>query len=682
MPFGAVQLLPGVNSERTPTALKAGIASSQNIRFRDALVQKIGGFELFYPFNVAGIPRDLHAWEDLNATDHLLVGTTSSLGIITGPSFVDITPQQLLTNSPPQVIATMGTSIVQITDVNLGSPLTIYDSVMVNTPITVGGLIVSGLHQIIQSISTTAYLINADFTAALANSSTATLPIFVTTTSQSIVTVTFTSHYQSPGFIFTFQTATPVGGVTIVGSYPVITVADANHFTINANMLATALATVTMNNGSASYTYNIADGPQASGAGYGTGPYDVGGYGTGTTSLVQIGIPITADDWTSDNWGQIPLACPRGGGVYQFDPNGGFAQASIVVTAPPFNNGIFVSSTLQILFCWGSTADDNVGQHLDPMLIRWSDIGDYTNFATSDTNQAGEFRIPIGSVIRGGMSAQNQNLFWTDLDLWVANYAGFPLVFGFNKIGAGAGLISSHAAQQFRGNFYWMGPSNFYKYDSSGLAVLPCPMWDYVFQNINTAFVQNVRSMPNTPFNEIGWLFPSAASSNGECDSYIKMNVTDPGSPWDGGLLSRSAWIDQTVLGNPIAATPTGSIYQHEETNDAAGNPITATMTSGYFYIDEGEDFAFVDQIYPDMIWGTYGSQQTGGAQIQISFNVINYPGDTPLTYGPYLMTSSTEYISVRFRGRQMSITITSSDGGSFWRIGKCRYRFAPAGRR
>ena len=185
--------------------------------------------------------------------------------------------------------------------------------------------------------------------------------------------------------------------------------------------------------------------------------------------------------------------------------------------------------------------------------------------------------------------------------------------------------------------------------------------------------------MPNTPFNEVGWLFPSSSSANGECDSYVKFNVTEPGRPWDYGTLARSAWMDQTVLGNPIAATPTGIIYQQETTNDNDGQPITSTFSTGYFFIAEGEEWAFVDMIIPDMKWGTYAGSQN--AQVQISFNVTNYPGDTPVVYGPYVMTSTTEYIPVRFRGRQMSITITSSDLGSFWRIGRIRYRWAPAGR-
>jgi hypothetical protein len=261
------------------------------------------------------------------------------------------------------------------------------------------------------------------------------------------------------------------------------------------------------------------------------------------------------------------------------------------------------------------------------------------------------------------------------------NYQGPPFVFGFNKIGAGAGLISSHAKQQLRGGVYWMGPSNFYRYGvGGGVEVIPCPVWDFVFQNLNTAYASNVRAMPNTPFNEVGWEFPSSASANGENDSYVKFNITEPGGPWDYGALARSAWIDQTVLGNPIAATPTGVLYQHEQGYDNDGNPITASFTTGLFYIAEGEDFAFVDQVFPDFKWGTYAGAKN--AQVLITFNVYNYAEDTPVQYGPYTVMQNSQYIATRIRGRLMSVTVQSSDLGSFWRLGKIRYRWSPAGRR
>ena len=190
--------------------------------------------------------------------------------------------------------------------------------------------------------------------------------------------------------------------------------------------------------------------------------YGAGGYGLGDSGVtVLTGTPIAATDWTSDNWGEIALACPYGGAVYQYDPTSGFLNASPVATAPPFNGGIFVSTTLQILFCWGSSETQGIGVERDPMLISWSDQGDYTVFTPSHHEPSriipGILTLALSSVEEWPSS--NQSLFWTDLDSLGSELCRISAcVFGFNKIGAGAGA-PSHAMQQLRGAVYWMGLS-------------------------------------------------------------------------------------------------------------------------------------------------------------------------------------------------------------------------------
>lgn len=682
MAFGSVRLVPGVNVEKTPTLNEASISESRLIRFKDGLAQKYGGWEKFYSLAVDGVPRDLHAWQDLNQTAHLAVGSTEQLAVITTGTLQDITPQNLSSNFAPAFTTATSSVTVGVNDPNIAN-VTNYDSILFNTPVAVGGLILSGLYPIDISTGTTTYNITAGVAATIATAAAGKVPVFTTVVDSPIVSVALATHGLSTGAKIVFPIPTTGNAVTIDGTYAAVSITDANNFTITASSQANSTTPFAMNNGSTQLVYYINIGPPAAGGGYGLGTYGTGGYGTGTTPVAQTGTPITATDWSDDNWGEILLSCPQGGGVYQFQPSGGFTNAGLVSGAPIFNGGIFVSVSQQILVCWGSTITQDIGIEQDPMLVRWSAVGDYTDFVALTTNQAGSFRIPIGSLIRGGCAVANQDLIWTDLDLWAMNYQGPPFVYGFNKVGAGAGLISSHAMQQLRGGVYWMGPSNFYRYSSNGVVVIPCPVWDFVFQNLNTAYQQNVRAMPNTPFNEAGWEFPSNASVSGECDCYVKFNITDPGAPWDygpTGAMPRSAWVDQTVLGNPIGASPAGIIYQQETTNDADGSPLNASFTTGYFFLAEGEDFVIVDQVLPDFKWGSFGGAQT--AQIQMSFNVVNYPGDTPETFGPYTVTQSTETIDTRMRARQMSITVSSSDIGSFWRLGRVRYRFAPDGRR
>lgn len=683
MPFGSVTLRPGINVEKTPTLLEAGYAQSQLIRFRDGLCQKLGGWTAFYPLALAGVPRDMHAWADLNSTNHLLVGTTQQLDVITNGALQNITPQTITSDFAPNFTTHIGSPLVEVTDPNI-SDVTVNDAVLFNTPVSVGGLILAGLYQIVAITGTHSYQITANKNATANVNNGGAVPVFTTTNTIALVSVTLNNHNAAAGTTVVFPKATTGNGVTISGAYTVNTVTSANIFVITTSTVANTSGSFSMNGGNAELVYYIALGPPPVGAGYGLGGYGLGGYGTGVVNPNQTGTAITATDWTSDNWGQIALACPENGGIYYWDPTGGFTNASLVSSGPAFNRGIFVSTSEQILIAFGSSIDEltngGFGIQQDPMLVAWSDSGNFLDFTATSINLAGNFRIPIGSMCVAGMAVSNQNLIWTDLDLWVMNFIGYPDTFGFNKIGAGAGACSSHSVLQLRAGVYWMGKSNFYQFAGGNVTVIPCPVWDFVFQNLNTAFVKNVRAAPNTPFNEAGFFFPSNASVSGECDSYVKFNITEPGAPWDYGTLPRSAWIDQTVLGPPIGAIPGGVIYQHEIGNDAAGQPLVWSFTTGYFRIAEGEDYAFVDQILPDWRWGDYGQAQT--AQIQMTFNVVNYPGDTPIQYGPYTITQATEFISVRFRGGLMSITAGGSDIGSFSRLGYIRYRYAISGRR
>lgn len=684
MPFGGVKLIPGVNVERTPTLNEAGYSASQLIRWRDGLAQKIGGWEAFYPFAVSGVPRDLHAWEDLNQVDRLAVGTTSQLGVVTKPSSLqDITPRAFLSDFTPDFSTTNGSPLVEIDDPNLTATVTTFVSVFFNTPISVGGIILSGLYPVETVTGATTYRIRAATNATSTVAGGGAVPVFTTTLGSANVSVAFNDHglsTVSPDNTIVFSIPTTGNGVTIDGLYNAASITSANAFVIQTNAQASAAGSFSMNGGDAELLYYIALGPPPVGTGYGIGGYGLGGYGTGVAPNVMTGSPITATDWSLENWGQILLACPENGGIYYWDPTGGFLNVSLVSSGPIFNTGMFVSTSAQILITFGSTVVQAIGVLQDPMLVQWSDSGNFFDFTPTESNLARNFRIPIGSRIVAGMAVSNQNLIWTDLDLWVMNFIGFPNAYGFNKIGAGAGACSMHAIQQLRGGVYWMGRSNIYRYAGNGVEVMECPVWDVIFQNINTDFLHNVRAMPNTAFNEVGYFYPSLASVNGENDSYVKFNITEPSKPWDYGPMGRSAWIDQNVFGPPIAAVSSGVIYQHEMGYDAAGQPLSWSYTTGYFRIGEGEDYAFVDQWRPDFKFGEFGRAQN--AQIKMTFNVVNFPGDTPRTYGPYLVTQTTQYISTRFRGGLVSITVSGDDLGTFSRLGYVRYRFSSDGQR
>lgn len=684
-----LKLIPGVDVEKTIALNQAGISRSALIRFEEGLAQKLGGWTKYYPVALSGIPRDMHAWESLNNVGLLSIGTTTELAIIADGDLSNITPQELLSDFAPDFTTILNDPQVEVDDPNIANVTTL-DVVYFNTPISVGGIILFGAYPIDIVTGATTYKITALTPATAAITSGGAVPSFTTTLNSSEVTVGLAAHGLAVGQFFTFPITTTGGGVTISGTYTVTSVPTADTFVIVADVEASSAATFFMNASEAELLYYINLGPSAAGIGYGLGGYGDGGYGTGVVPASQTGTPITATDWSTDNWGEDLMANPRGGGIYVWGPRSGFLNAALIATAPVFNNGLFVAMPQQILVAWGSTTSIaglplGLNGNLDPLLIRWSDIEDFTTWLPASGNQAGSFRISNGSSIKGALQASTQALIWTDLGIWSMQYVNQPLIFGFRNIGNGCGLVGAHAAGVLQQTVYWMSSYNFFALGSGGVQEIPCPVWDAVFQDLDTANIEKCRAWPNSTFGEMWWFYPSASGGTGECDSYVKYSVSESAklgtAVWDYGPLPRSAAIDQSVLGQPIAASPQGVIYLHETTMDADGQPLLASYETGWFAISEGWDLTFIDQFWPDFrfkFWNSTG----GSANVQMLITTADYPNGPQTVNGPYSITDAATFIGTRARGRLAKIAVSSADVGTWWRTGLSRYRAAKAGRR
>jgi hypothetical protein len=672
MPHSQLTIVPGVNTEKTLAANESGVSQSSFIRWRDGMAEKRGGWTTYINTSFGGTIRALHAWQDLSARNWLAVGTTTLLNVVNNGVIKDITAQTVLVPGLSVSVSTTASSpTVTITDT--GRNATIYNVVVFNTPVSVGGIVLSGPYQIVQG-GTNTYNVTASSNATSTVTNGGAVPSYATTNGSPSVVVTLNNHGYSVGSYYYATVPTTVGGITISGTY-LITAATTNTFTIIATNSASSTTTGSQNGGTLNLLYYIGQGPPITGSGYGAvGGYGVGGYGTGIAGPTVTGTEITASDYWLANWGEVLMSCPTGGPIFTWSPDTGYTNSAPVPTAPIVNNGMILVMPQQQVMVWGTS----YGLISDPLQIRWSDVGNYTTWTPTVTNQAGGYHVPTGSRIIACKQVSQQVFVFTDIDLYVGQYVGPPFVWGFTQMAQGCGLIAPKAVVVQGTAAYWMSQKQFFVAAGNGVEAIPCPVWDVVFQNLNTNYANNIRAASNSQFNEITWYYPSTASNSGENDSYVTYNVKL--QEWDYGSLSRTAWIDQSLLGGPLGSSTDGYVYQHETANDAAGAAINASLTTGYFTLSEGEELTFVDWMFPDMKWGTYSGPKT--ANVQFTFNVLNYLGDTPRTYGPYTVNQYSPYIPLRIRGRYVQVTISSIDTGSFWRVGKIRFRYAPDGRR
>lgn len=774
MGHATLQLIPGVDQNRTPTFNEAAISTCNLIRFQPdkrgvALPQKLGGWIKYYSSALSGIPRFLWSWEDANSNPHLAIGTTQNLYNLSSDILSSIYPQYYnvsRTVSVTTVATPTPSSLVKITDT--GSNIITGDTVNILTHISVGGLILFGNYPCTvfdannYYIQATDILGNPEYpTSDVTNGG--VVATFTTASGENSVTVTLPAHGFSVNEYFPVLVPTTIGtsGITLSGNYIIQSVPTADTFTINAASNASATVTAwPINSGLAAYEYFIGNALSPTSAGFGSDGFGYGGFGVGVAttsgrtftitsatpstpstgyvtytfsgimyvpvgSLVSISgmtpsgyntsttgpLPVISTsvntgsstttivlqqsetnpatvlgtakfteyaaqsqaDWTLANWGEILISCPENGPIYQWDANSGSTTSSIIASAPTVNSGIFIAMPQRQIVAYGSTFN-GVQQ---PLLVRWCDIGNYNVWVGQIINQAGSYIIPKGSRIVGGIQGPQQSLLWTDLACWAMQYVGQPYVYQFNEIGTGCGLIAQKAAGSLNGNVYWMGASQFYKIIGSGVEPMQCPVWDVVFQNLNQQYLNNIRFASNSRFGEVVWYYPSISSQSGENDSYVKYNTLI--DQWDYGSLNRSAWLDQSVLGAPIGSDSVGYLYQHETSTNADEAPMLSRFRTGYFEISDAEYKMFVDQIWPDMKWGYFNGSQN--ASVEITFYVRDYPNGPESVYGPFNMNNASTYITPRFRGRLVSIEISSSDLNSFWRVGAIRYRVAADGK-
>ena len=204
MAHATLKLVPGVDVIKTPTLNEAALSSSNLIRFmpdrnKMGLPQKLGGWVAYRNVPYSAPVRALKGWADLNAINHLAVGCTTSLNVLTNGSNSVITPQTTVTNSSPNFSTTSGSYTVSVIDSNISASN--LDYVYYVTPVSVGGLILTGSYQILTA-SGTSYTISASTPATATVSNAGASYTFTTANGSSIVTAYLANNTYNPGSEF------------------------------------------------------------------------------------------------------------------------------------------------------------------------------------------------------------------------------------------------------------------------------------------------------------------------------------------------------------------------------------------------------------------------------------------------------------------------------------------------
>ena len=495
------------------------------------------------------------------------------------------------------------------------------------------------------------------------------------------------AHGRSVGDYVAFTSSAAFNNVSLQGNtYQIVSVDSAAVFSISVTDAANATGSDV---GSATFNYLIPTGNSIAvgGTGYGAAPYQATVCASDTRAWNQAASADATDivfditQWSLDNWGNDVVANRSGSNIFYFDSDASTVpvRATSITTSPISVNSIVVSPNDRHLICLGAneySATATVSGTFNPMLVRWSDQDDRTNWVPSVSSTSGEVVLTDGTKIVGGVRSRTAINIWTDNSLWLMQFAGPPFTFKFTQAGTNCGMIAQHAAVDYNGITYWMGYDNFYKYDGS-VRALDCTVRKYIFDRLNIKYKDKVFAGINSEFKEIIWLYASDESGITDCDSYVIFSPEN--NYWTYGTGIFTTYADQQVFGNTITTGVSSNesrLYNNEPPDyfTANNNTITSFIESADFDIDDGNKILFMNKLIPDFDLST--------GKLKVKIITKKYPESSASTTKEFEVTQLTDKVNFRARGRQAKIRVSCSSQNASWQWGSVRLGFQGDGER
>ena len=719
---------PGINKQITDTGAEGQWTDCDNVRFRYGIPEKIGGWKQLGDSNLTGAGRGLHHFVNSLARKYAIIGTNRILYAFSGGVYYDIHPIKSTTTLTSAFTTTNGSPTVTIT---FSSPHSISAQDII---------LLDNFSSITNSNFVEADFKDKKFMVASVPSSTTITITMPSNESGSGATTSGgirVQHYypvgpavQAKGFGWSLgswggtvagnPTTTLQNGINSSATTGIILVDSSQFPTAGTNFLQ-------IDSEEISYTGIAATG-ELTGVTRGVGgttkaAHSGGATITSTTTFVGWGEAASGDlvlepgMWSIDNFGDKAICLIHDSAVFSWDSsltNATDTRATIITGAPTASRHMVVSTPDRHLVFFGTETTIGDAGTQDDMFIRFSDQEDINTYTPTATNTAGTQRLADGSQIRGAIRGRDAIYVWTDTALFTQRFVGSPFTFAFSQVGTNCGLVGQNACVEVDGSAYWMSENGFFRY-AGKLESLPCLVEDHVYNDINLeSGNQMVSAGLNNLFGEVMWFYPTSSSS--VVNRMVAYNYFDssPQRPvWTVGTLARTMWQDSAVFGSPHAteydaANDTSfdvvgntegrtTYYEHETGTDqvrgGATTAILANISSGDFDISQrrsvtgqttgaadlrgdGEFLMKVRRFIPDFI------SQTGATRVTL--NLRNFPNDTRASssLGPFDITSSTQKVDTRARGRAVSLKIENTSTNQSWRLGTFRLDIQPDGRR
>jgi hypothetical protein len=732
MALTEIKFAPGIDKQDTAVGAFGRWVDSDNVRFRYALPEKVGGWASLLNQTIVGVSRKMLPFVDLTGNRYVAIGTDKFLLIYFEGQLFDVTPfrsdgtgaQITFTSSTLSTDSTTTKQCTITTSTNHG--LIAGDMIVLDAVTLPSGTGLADadfedkLFQVLTAPTPTTFTIDSlnQATAIVATGGSMTVAPYT-----SVGPVSQTYGY---GFgVGQFGGTVPGASITTINNSGTFA-AGATSVILTDSSVFPASGTLLIGDELMTYTTNTIGTDTISGITRGQfGTSDVthadGATVTNATDFTGWGSAVLASTitlepglWSLNNFGDVLVATIANGKTFTWDSSitarlstraSQLTPGFETTNNPVASRATLISPTTRHLIHLGTCTTINDEDTQDDMFLRFSTIEGINEYDIKATNTAGSFRLQDGTKIIGALNAKETILIWTDNALYTMKFVGAPFTFGFEQVGTNCGLIGKNAAVEIDGIAYWMSNNGFFAFDGT-VKSLPCSVEDYVYDDIDTTKGQQINAGLNNLFTEVVWWYPTQGSTfNNRAVAY---NYGEQASPPLGTWYTntnensiRTSWIDSLIYPRPYATkynnSGTGTfptvigeeglgqsvLFEHETGTDQV-NPdgTTTTLTSFVrsfsFSLskDQTEVFLSMRRFLPNF------KVLTGNCQITIG--ISDWPADATInsTYSPFTITSATQFVSTRARGRYANIQIENLNEGENWKFGTFQVDVQSDGRR
>lgn len=285
----------------------------------------------------------------------------------------------------------------------------------------------------------------------------------------------------------------------------------------------------------------------------------------------------------------------------------------------------------------------------------WCDADDPDTWVTASTNLAGALEIrELESQINAVAPLGQRLAVYGTNQMFLVNYLGNELVFGYQPALSGIGAVSPRAVVAVGPRNYGLSKQGFFVTDGATSQYIDRPIRSWFEANAAAGQLSKAIAVHDEEHQQIRWYFPTT-------DVRVTAGVIfnyELGA-WSFVTGDRSAAIDRGPLPAMVTGTETGLILSENSGENAGGSAVVATLATKPMDLSNADMVKELSSLRVGRE-GTGLSYRVGWSETE--GGAVTYSAWTPIQTG-------FEFQNLRTAGRWLTIGLQSTGLNASWEL-------------